>query len=152
MGPTDPPPAGTVTTSTIAGDAGLSEATIPLPQGGGSSGEEPEDTSPPGSTATDPDPESMTRRERREMERAEREQEQRERREGTSSTQPGSEDDPSERPDDSAVAAAPFGSGDDVPPVVWVLAGAGVLMLMILVVRAVRDRIRARAGGPAEPE
>jgi hypothetical protein len=139
-----PEPA-TVTTTTLAGDPGLSEATLPVPEATGRPGsDDPGETSgtgePGGSGAVTGD---TTRRERREQQRAEREQERQEQASGQQG--PGATEAPDDDPD--SVAAGPADL-DDVPPLVWALAGAGAMMLLFLAVRFIRDKTRRREEDP----
>ncbi len=140
------PPPGTVTTTTLPGDPGLSEATLPVPEATGRPGSaDPGETSGTGTTV---DPGSVTgettRRERREQERAERQLERQQ--QGSGTAEPGGTGAPRDGSADS-VAAGPTDL-DDVPPVVWALAGAGTMMLLFLLVRFVRDRFRPEGEDP----
>ena len=138
------PPPDTVTTTTLAGDPGLSAATLPVPdatgrQGSNDPGETNGDPAAPGAGTGD-----TTRRERREQERAEREQERQEQASGTQA--PGATGAPGDDAPDS-VAAGPTDL-DDVPPLVWALAGAGAMMLLFLAVRLIRNKIRPKEEDP----
>jgi len=143
---TEAPEPATVTTTTLAGDPGLSEATLPVPDTTGRPGSDNQgETSGTGSPG---DQGSLTgdttRRERREQERAEREQERQE--QGSGQQAPGATGAPDDDDPDS-VAAGPADI-EDVPPLVWALAGAGAMMLLFLVVRFIRDKTRPKEEDP----
>jgi hypothetical protein len=140
-----PEPA-TVTTTTLAGDPGLSEATLPVPDTTGRPGSDNQgETSGTGSPG---DQGSLTgdttRRERREQQRAEREQERQE--QGSGQQAPGATGAPDDDDPDS-VAAGPADI-EDVPPLVWALAAAGAMMLLFLVMRFIRDKTRPKEEDP----
>ncbi len=124
------PSGATVTTSTIAGDPGLTAENLPVPgaatgagdaPGGGDTGEEP---GAGGNTDT-------TRRERGDRNREGAGQ--------TATTDPGAATgSDSTAVTGSTLATVTVGERESVPPIVWVLVAIGAALLGVLAIRAMR--------------